>query len=35
MSEKVKEIPTVLKRISTIFQWHEAPSNFKEKLPFL
>jgi hypothetical protein len=28
---EVKEIPTVLKRISTIFQWHEAPSNFKNQ----
>lgn len=28
---EVKEIPQVLKRISTIFQWHEAPSTFKNQ----
>ena len=28
---EVKETPNVLKRISTIFQWHEAPSNFKNQ----
>ena len=26
-----KEIPKVLKRIQTIFQWHEAPPNFKSQ----
>ena len=28
---EVKETPSVLKRISTIFQWHEAPSHFKNQ----
>tara|TARA_Y100001972_G_scaffold61666_1_gene75513 strand:+ start:5155 stop:7404 length:2250 start_codon:yes stop_codon:yes gene_type:complete len=28
---QVSEIPAVLKRISSIFQWHEAPSSFKNQ----
>ena len=28
---EVTEIPAVLKRISSIFQWHEAPSTFKNQ----
>ena len=28
---EVKPIPAVLKRIPTIFQWHEAPSDFKNQ----
>ena len=28
---EAKELPSILKRISTIFQWHEAPSDFKNE----